>query len=65
MDWKIKANNIKFDSRKILDDKSILYYSNTNESKNKITFLIRRVFYFPKKTIAYQAMYLKMMKSKI
>ena len=45
---KLKTNNIKFDSRKILDDKSILYYSNTNESKNKITFFNPSCFLFPK-----------------
>ena len=45
---KLKTKNIKFDSRKILNDKSILYYSNINESKNKITFFNPSCFLFPK-----------------
>ena len=45
---KLKTNNIKFDSRKILNDKSILYYSNINESKNTITFFNPSCFLFPK-----------------
>ncbi len=45
---KLKTKNIKFDSRKILNDKSILYYSNINESKNTITFFNPSCFLFPK-----------------
>jgi hypothetical protein len=44
---KLKTNNIKFDSRKILDDNSILYYSNINEFKKKITFFNPSCFLFP------------------
>ena len=44
---KLNTNNIKFDSREILDDKSILYYSNIKELKNKITFFNPSCFLFP------------------